>query len=267
MTSPPSPARRARLAAVKVYQVVGIGMMFAIFGLGSVVLSALVLPIYNLGRHDRASEIRAQESIRWVFSTFLRIANGIGVISVDYRGVERLACGPSLIVANHPTILDVVLLGALLPQCDCVVKGAAWNNFFLRGIVTAAGYIINADGPTLVRECSDRLMAGRFVMLFPEGTRSPEASLRPFARGASRIALRAGCRIIPVTIRCTPPALMKGQSLLDLPPERLRFDVSVGNAMYARDLVDSDAAPGVAARRLNEHLRTHFETELGYRVA
>ena len=267
MTSPPSLAHRARLAAAKTYQVLGVGLMFATFGLGSIVLSGLILPIYNRGRHDSANEIRAQISIQRIFSTFLKFGSSIGVLSVRYRGIERLAGGPALIIANHPTLLDVVLLGALLPQCDCVVKGAAWNNFFLRGIVTAAGYVINSDGPTLVHECTARLLEGRSVLLFPEGTRSPESGLQPFGRGASRIALGSNCRIIPVTIRCTPPALMKGQSLLDLPPARLCFDVSVSDAIYAKEFVDSEAAPGVAARRLNEHFRTLFETELGYSVA
>ena len=267
VTSPPSLTRRARLAAAKAYHVIGIGLMLAVFGFGSVVLSGLVLPIYNLGRRDSATEIRAQRSIQWVFAIFLKIASGIGIISVNYRGIERLAGGPYLVVANHPTLLDVVLLGALFPQCDCVVKAAALDNFFLRGIVTEAGYVISSDGPTLVRECTSRLLAGRSVLLFPEGTRSPEFGLQPFGRGAARIALRSNCRILPVTIRCTPPALMKGQGLFDYPSVRLHFEVSISHAIYAKDLVNSEARPGVAARHLNAYLRTHFETALGYNVA
>jgi len=256
--------RRSRLAATKFYQVFGIGLMFAISGVGSVILSAFVLPLFNLGKHDDAKELRAQAAIQWVFATFLKVASGVGVISVEYQSLAKLEDGPCLVLANHPTILDVVLLGALLPQCDCVVKGDAWNNFFLRGIVTAAGYIINSDGPGLVRECSNRLRAGRSVLLFPEGTRSPESGLQPFARGASRIAIESGCPIQPITIQCTPPALMKGQSLLDLPPERLCFVVEVNDAVYAKDLVDSKTPPGVTARRLNDRLRAHFATRLGY---
>lgn len=266
MTPPQLSGHRAKVAVERVLRVLGVGLLFATFGLGSVVLSGLVLPIFNLVQRGGESELRAQAWIQRLFSAFMTAGTVIGIYSVRYRGAERLQGGPNLVIANHPTLLDVVVLGALLPQCDCVVKGDAWRNFFLRGIVVAAGYIANFDGPDLVKECSARLKAGRTVVLFPEGTRSPESSLGPFGRGPAHIALETGCRILPVVVRCDPPALMKGQPWYALPNARLCFEVEVGEAMYAKDIVDSGATRAVAARHLTEAMRSYFEARSGYRV-
>ncbi len=243
------------------------GLLFLVFGVGSLILSGVILPLSTRRQRDRAAEFRAQEWVHRVFSAFVALAEAIGTISVRYHGLERLAGGSSVLIANHPTLLDIVVLGAVLPRFDCVVKGDAFRNFFLRGIVSATGYVANTDGPDLIRECSERVLAGRTMVLFPEGTRSPVSGLGRFARGPSHIALQSGSRIIPVVIRCDPPALKKGQPWYALPNECLRFDVAVGEAIYAKDLVGSEVAPAVAARRLNDHLRSYFQARLGCHLA
>src|SRR5206468_133932 len=85
----------------------------------------------------------------------------------------------------HPSLIDIVLLLARLPQADCIVKTAARTNPFMRGIVTSTGYLANDHGDVLVDACADRIRRGRSVVLFPEGTRSPRGGLGRFQRGGS----------------------------------------------------------------------------------
>lgn len=263
MASHPSAGGGFKRRLERAWRLFATGLLFMAFGLGALLLSAFILPVVNLRRRGANDAIRAQIWVRRFFSTFLFAGRITRTITVQYEGVEHLRAGPGLVIANHPTLIDVVVLGALLPQCDCVVKGDAFGNFFLSGIVEAAGYVTNTNGPDLVRECSERLQAGRTVMMFPEGTRSPDEGLEPFGRGVSHIALRSECRIIPVLIRCDPPALKKGQPWYALPNECLRFDVVVGEAVYAKDLVDSEASSAVAARHLSARLRGYFENRMG----
>ena len=134
------------------------------------------------------------------------------------RGAERLRePGGHLIVANHPTLIDVVLIGSLMPQLDCLVKTDASRNPFMRGVVRVAGYVPNDLGEAVVEACAARLREGRSLLLFPEGTRSMKGGeLGSFHRGAAHVALSSGRRILPLVIHCAPRALTRGQHWYDV---------------------------------------------------
>jgi 1-acyl-sn-glycerol-3-phosphate acyltransferase len=243
---------------------VSVAFMFLLFGVGAVLLSWILIPLLMLAR-SRSAEPAGLLAQRWVqraFAAFLWIGERLDVMEITYSGAERLRNSSNLIVANHPSLLDVVILLARIPQGDCVVKSAAWKNPALAGIVRAAHYIPGRDGEQVVAACSQRLREGRTVLLFPEGSRSPEVGLRPFQRGAAHIALRSGCAILPVLIRCDPPALKKEEPWYAFPKAKLRYSVIIGEPKHVPDLLDDGLAPPVAARRLTDELRSYFERGL-----
>lgn len=240
------------------------GLAFAVFGAGALLVAALVFPALRLGAGAvEVRELRAQRIIHLTFGWFARFMECLGLIRVRRVGTERLRQRPTLVIANHPTLIDVVLLIACMPQADCVVKRAAWRNRFLRGVVAGAGYIRNDDGDALVRACSSRLRAGRSVLLFPEGTRSPRGGLGRFQRGAARIAVDSGCPLVPVVITCHPPTLMKGQRWYDVPDRPADLTIRV-EAAIAPPPADGMAQPALVARRLTDAARTLYERRLGH---
>ena len=249
----------------RVVRLGGTGFSFLCFGIGAMILAAVLLPI--VARTSRVAgrrDLAAQLWIRRSFHVFVRMGILLRLWVVRFEGEDRLSGGPSLIIANHPTLMDVVFLLSRI-QADCVVKREAWRNPVLRGIVQAAGYIPNDDGPALIDACADRLEQGRSVLLFPEGSRSPANGLNPFKRGAAHVALQTGCRILPVVVSCHPPALMKGQPWYALPNEVLRFSFKVGAPLYARDLVsEAPMPPARAARRVTEALTSVFQEGLSH---
>ncbi len=241
----------------------GTGFLFAVFGLGGLVLALVVIPAYAWLRGQRRdADLLAQRIIHRAFRLYVRLGTVLGLWSLAEERTERLRAGGSLIVANHPSLMDVVFLISCTPQADCIVKSEAWRNPFLRPIVASAGYIPNDEGEAVVEACVERLRAGRSIILFPEGSRSPERSLGEFRRGAARIALASGATIEPVLIECDPPALKKGQPWYALPDRRLDFSLSVGDSFCAKDVVDPSLPAPIAARRLTEHLRGYFEARL-----
>ena len=184
------PSRR-RLA--RGWRALRTGVAFASFGVGAIVVAAITAV--------SARGVPARHAFRlWLWwMVWLRLCR------VSWIDGERLAgSGPRLVVANHPTLIDVILLLARLSQADCIVKTAARRNPFMRRIVARAGYLANDDGDALVESCADRIAQGRSVLLFPEGTRSPRGGLHRFQRGAAHIALKSGCPIVPVVITCRP---------------------------------------------------------------
>ena len=110
-----------------------------------------------------------QKTIHYAFRLFLGFIETFKGMEFYFEGADRLGDDAGLIIANHPTILDVVLLISRLPQADCIVKKELWNNFFLKRVVTSAGYIPNDDGPAL---------GGRNDQTGPAGTKGHHFSGR-----------------------------------------------------------------------------------------
>jgi 1-acyl-sn-glycerol-3-phosphate acyltransferase len=252
---------RLRIGALaeRLARVLGTWLLFAIFGVGAVILAGVVLPLVaRAGRGDR--HLLAQRWIQRAFRAFLRLGEVLRLFCFHESGTDRLRDAGQLVVANHPTLLDVVVLISRMPQADCVVKREAWRNPFLRGIVAAADYVPNDDGKALVDACAQRLRAGRSLLLFPEGSRSPHGALGRFKRGAARIALECGRPIVPVVVRCDPPALAKGEPGY-LPTRKLHFHVEVGEPLQV-SCPPGDEAPAVTVRRITEELRSYFQARL-----
>jgi 1-acyl-sn-glycerol-3-phosphate acyltransferase len=244
-------------------RVVGTGFMFATFGVGAVLLATVVVPVLALLRgRTRAPDLLAQRVIHHTFRCFVGMGGALRLMSLAEEGTERLREGGTLVVANHPTLLDVVYLISRMPQADCVVKAQAWANPALRGIVKVAGYLPNRDPEHMISACAERLAAGRSIVIFPEGSRSPAAGLGHFHRGFAHMALRSGAKVLPVTITCDPPALKRGQPWYKLPNARLDFRLEVGQPIDVSRVAGDGAPRGVAARRLTAMLRTYFELRL-----
>jgi len=148
------------------------------------------------------------------------------------------------------------------PQADLVVSVERAGNPFLRDLIRACGYLRNDAGPEVVSECAERIRAGRSLIIFPEGTRSPRRGLRRLQRGAAHIALQVPCDLLPVLIRSDPPAFGKGQKWYDLPDRAIRMALVVGEPIAAKSVLGENVPPPVAARRLTAQLRESFEKGL-----
>ena len=237
------------------------GLAFVVFGLGAMVIDVLILPVLRLVSWRRGNlQRRMQLLIHHAFRLFAWFMTTIGLIRVTWVGRERLRERPILVVANHPTLIDVVLLVAAMPQADCIVKTAAERHPLLRRLVKGAGYIPNDRPEPLIAAGTESLRQGRSLLLFPEGTRSPEGRLGVFRRGAARIALRSGRDLVPVVITCSPPTLMKGQPWYDVPVCAAHVTLTVKKPIRIRD---HDAATEAAgARELTGRLQAFYERSL-----
>ncbi len=205
---------------------------FFSFFLGAIVLSYAVLPIAWLlggGRAARARRCRRVVSRTWVlFHDYMRV---LALIDYDPRAVRlRLPRGPCILIANHPTLVDVTALAAAVPDLVFVAKQAMFRNPVVGPLLRLCRHIPGGDGSpfggaAVVEQTLDRLRDGAPVLIFPEGTRSPARGLHPFRPGAFRIATQAGVEIVPVVITCDPPTLLKGQAWYAIPKERATLRV------------------------------------------
>jgi 1-acyl-sn-glycerol-3-phosphate acyltransferase len=243
-----------------IWRLIGTGFSFTVFGLGALALSIFVFPPLNLLVPDRARRMCiAQGIVHGSFRLFVGTMAALGVIAVEVHGREVLRADRGrLIIANHPSLIDVVLLVSLLPQTQCIVKHQNWRNPFMRGVLLATGYIRNDDDPEqLIEACADALRAGDNLLIFPEGSRSVPGQPRVLQRGFANIALAARTPVRLVTIRCVPPTLTKGAKWYEIPPTRSLFTVAVHELIDVRALAGEEP-PSIAVRRLTRHVAQRF---------
>jgi 1-acyl-sn-glycerol-3-phosphate acyltransferase len=243
------------------WRVIGTGISFASFGVGGVLLWLLVFPAISLGVRDPERRGRvARKVISRTFGSFVELMRVLGVLTWEVRGAERLQRRGLLVLANHPTLIDVVFLVSLIPDADCVVKSRLARNPFTRGPIRATGYICNDSGAGLVQDCIASLRSGKNLVIFPEGTRTRRDVPQPLQRGAANIAIRGAVDITPVRIKCTPPTLGKGEKWYRVPSRRFHVSLDVGDDLAVAPFLDG-ATEAMAARRLTDYLTGYFELE------
>lgn len=241
------------------WRVVATGISFASFGIGGLLLWLVYFPLLRLLVRDPVKQRRlARLSVHYSFRFFIELMRVLGVLRYRIEGVERLSRSGLLILANHPTLIDVVFLVSLVPNADCVVKASLARNPFTRGPIQATGYLSNDSGPGLIEDCIASVKAGNNLILFPEGTRTPVDGEMRLRRGAANIAVRGPCDVTPVIIRCEPRSLTKGLPWWKVPPRRMHFTIRVLEDIPVEPLLKSAGNEALAARQLTALLHDYF---------
>jgi 1-acyl-sn-glycerol-3-phosphate acyltransferase len=246
----------------RAWRVFATGFSFACFGLGAVLLGFTVWPVLRLSTTNaRTGVARVQRAVSVSMRVFVWLMKSLGLLTYEVRGLEKLAARGQFVVANHPTLIDVVFLVGLMPEVDCIVKQALWRNVFLRWPVYWAGYISNATGQGLVAACAQALREDRSLVVFPEGTRTRPGEPLALQRGAAQIALAAARDLRPVTITCDPITLFKGNSWYRVPPRRPHWVISVGETIPVAPFLGGEPLP-LAARHLTQALAEWLEVSV-----
>ena len=238
---------------------------FAAFGLGGLVCGLVLFPILRIVVPDRR---RRRRIARWLvgalFRAFIRLMSFLGGLryAIPYEG-DPPGKGGYLIVANHPTLIDVVFLIALFPEADCIVKGSLWSNPFMAVTVRVADYISNQSPIEALDESITRLRDGNSLILFPEGTRSVPGKALDFQLGAAAVAVRSGRPLLPVIISCDPPTLAKGEPWHSIPPRRVEFRMRVLQPIDLAPHIGNYARNRDATQAANAFMLALFQREIG----
>jgi 1-acyl-sn-glycerol-3-phosphate acyltransferase len=188
----------------------------------------------------------------YLFCETMRLSGALGYKII---GAEKLKEDKGcLVIANHPSLIDTVLITSLLKQCDCIVKEAIWRNPFMRGVVTSAGYIPNTTAETLLIDCEKRLNKGHLLLIFPEGTRTTPGIKPKLQRGAAQIAVKTASDLRVVHITVDPVFLTKQGKWYKVPEKKPFFLVEVKDKVDINEFINDDLPLPLAVRKLNTHL-------------
>ncbi len=238
------------------------GISFASFGIGGLLVPLLASPGLLLFRSPLRRERYTKGLLHGIFRLFVWEMRTLGVLSYEIKDIEKFREPGRLIIANHPTLIDVVFLISLIPRADCIVKSRLLHNPFTRGPIRAAGYIANDNPDEVVEAARASLARGNSVIIFPEGTRSVPGQALKLQRGAANISLRSGNKISPVVIKCTPLTLTKHEKWYEVPPRRAHFSLQMNPEIDISTY--ENITPSVAARQFTAYLQDYFTKELAH---
>jgi len=242
------------------WRVVATGMAFVLFGMGGLLAGVTLLPVIILSSRDpyqRASRTRV--FIRHSFKFFLNILEFWGLIKIKTKGLENLKnLRGVLVICNHPSLLDVLIIISRLENIQCVVKNKLWLNPVVNSIITAAGYIRNDMHPQDFLECcQQQLRQGENIIIFPEGTRTTPGEPVKVLRGLGNLALAAQADIQALTLDCNPILLPKGRRWYKIPPKRAVFQLQAGRMFLSADY-QNDAPRSIRVRALMRDIQQYY---------
>ena len=138
-------------------------------------------------------------------------------VRVTVRGLERLTPGSTYVfVSNHQSIYDIpVIFWALPYQVRIIAKESLGAFPFLGWHLRRTGHLLvdrrNPDRGGILRRWRELLQQGLSLIIFPEGTRSPDGRVHRFKAGSFLLAIEAGLPVVPISIVGTRFVMPKGQ--------------------------------------------------------
>jgi 1-acyl-sn-glycerol-3-phosphate acyltransferase len=139
-------------------------------------------------------------------------------IAVEASGVENVPTnGPFVYCSNHQSIVDILVLGSVLPgDYKWAAKRSLMKIPFLGWHLALAGHVPVDRGQgsraaaDVIGRFEEVLKQGKPLLIFPEGTRSDDGFLRPFKNGGFYAAVRANVPVVPVALEGTYDLMKKG---------------------------------------------------------
>ena len=198
-----------------------------------------------------------------VFGTlWARLNMAVSFMGIEVEGLDKIDRNQSyVVVANHQSLVDIyVLYGYLGIGIKWVMKKELRAVPVLGIACEMMGHVIidrsNTEAAVRsINEARDRITNGVSIVFFPEGTRSRTGQLKPFKKGAFRLAQELGLPILPVTIHDTRYILPSDTT--DLFPGKVKLQINDPIPTGEPGLTDANAL----SNRAREAIENSLELE------
>lgn len=199
----------------------------------------------------------SRDLIYFSWRIFLWLIFLYGSVSAKYS-VKDLPKEGAIIIANHPSLLDVVILLSHIRRANCVVKADLAKNIFLCGAIRAANYILNTANEEMLELSKNALRNGENLIIFPEGTRTKDKIF--MQKGAFYIAINGAKELVALGIKMSPKSLKKGQSWYDTPKTTMKYEIGILQRLNLSEFENSKANP-IRVRLLHEKMQNLYERQ------
>lgn len=218
--------------------------------------------IADIDKRSRVSRIITKFSIKFYLASacFLRLFD-IKIEGTEYAKYDH----GYIYIANHPSLLDVVLLESFVNNANCVIKASLKSNPFISGIIACNRYVANSLCPEdILRNCKESLNRGENLIIFPEGTRTRNFDSIKFKHGFSSIAIACKANIRPVIIKFDGFALRKNVPWYQIYKKKLTYRIEVLDKFETEKYLNMhhDKLDSAVSRMIARELQTVIQERL-----
>ncbi|MGX5819579.1 1-acyl-sn-glycerol-3-phosphate acyltransferase [Chitinophaga lutea] len=160
---------------------------------------------------------KGKKIYHWILSNFtwslLHIMGNIRKRTINETGEDFKR--PAVVISNHQSFLDILMSTAMHPNVVLLTNQWVYNSPLFGYVVKMADYYPVAEGAEAsIDKLRDRVKNGYSIVVYPEGTRSPDANIRRFHKGAFYLAEELNLDILPAVIHGTAYTMSKNDFLL-----------------------------------------------------
>ena len=212
---------------MQVLRIILVGFLFSWFGLICMLGNLWFVPIVLL-RLTRVQffENLSRDMVYLAWKFFIFSTEFLGYLKYEFEDYEKLKNNQQkVIIANHPSLLDVVFILSKIRRINCVVKSELAKNIFLSPAIKASNYIVNTGNMNLLERALEALKKDNGLLIFPEGTRTKDRI--NFHKAPFYIAIHGAKALIPIFIYMNPKSLQKGVKWYKTPKVTIQYRIKI----------------------------------------
>ena len=204
---------------------------FFVFACGAILLNFFVF-LFIKNNKTLCSDI-----IHYAWKFFVYFMMILGLFKLDIKNLSKIE--NKVIVATHPSFIDIVILIALIPHSTCFVKKELAYNPILKNLVNSIFITNEVELEELKSESKKMLDLGFNVIIFPSGIRHRRNEFPKIKKGASLIALNANKNIVPIRFFSNNDFMFINQPFYKVGEKRVTFEIEQMSEINVQDFISA----------------------------
>jgi 1-acyl-sn-glycerol-3-phosphate acyltransferase len=189
-------------------------LSFSYFGFGGLFISLISITLLKIIPVSKKIKMKWFHKVVSLFMKSVLYTNPYLIKRVKNVGNQTFE-NPAIIIANHMSFLDILVVGMLHPKIVFLVNDWVYNSpVFGKAVQVAGFYPVSSGIEKGVSHLEEKVKQGYSLMIFPEGTRSPNNKMRRFHKGAFYLMEQLNLDMIPVLIHGNSEVNPKGSALI-----------------------------------------------------
>lgn len=170
------------------------------------------------------------------------------IINVNHENIEK----PAVIIANHQSFLDILVLVMLHPKLIMMTNKWVWHSPVFGYVVRMADYQLAENTDNKLEFMKEKVADGYSIIVYPEGTRNKDGIIQRFHKGAFYLAEKLNIDILPIVLHGTGYCMSKGEFLLKDGQMTIKF---------LDRIKPTDTQFGIGYAERTKSIATHFKKE------